>query len=78
MSGELETRRRIIELVYNGKLVLDSENRTNLTEDVNPIFTICAEFTRVSECVNEKRQPKNGLPNVLVAGDGFEPTTFGL
>lgn len=77
-SDSLETKRRIQELVFPDGLVLDVKNRVYLTKNVNTIFELSSDLARVPEGINEKRQPINGLPFPLVAGDGFEPTTFGL
>lgn len=78
VSNELETQKRIQELVFPDGLVLDVKSRTYLTKKVNLIFQAAKEVSRVSEGVNEKRQPIYQLPSTLVAGAGFEPTTFGL
>ena len=78
VSGGLETKKRVQELVFNHGLSLDVQNRTYLTKNVNFVFELNAELSRVSEDENKKRQSKNQLPSCVVAGVGLEPTTFGL
>lgn len=68
-SDSLETKKRVQELVFNGKLVLDVKNRTYLTEEINYVFELNTELTGDAEAINDKRQPISQLPSSLVAGE---------
>ncbi|MCE3295814.1 MAG: resolvase domain protein [Crocinitomicaceae bacterium] len=77
-SEDVETKKRIQELVFCAGLSLDLKNRVYLTEKVNVIFSISRDITRVSERANKKRQPISKLPSSVVAGTRLERATFGL
>ena len=77
-SEDLDTKKRIQELVFSDGLLLDMKNRIYLTNKVNSVFGLIPELSSVSEDINEKRQPNIQLPSSIVAGVRLELTTFGL
>lgn len=77
-SGNLETKKRIQELVFKEGVSLDVKNRVYLTKSTNCIFELSAGLTTDSSKGKEKRQVKKYLPSPVVAGARLELTTFGL
>lgn len=78
VSGNHETRKHIQKLVFPEGLVIDTKNRRLLTSKVNRLFAEKAVFARDTEGGKQKLPTKNGEESGLVAGEGFEPPTFGL
>ena len=78
VSGDLDTKKRVQELVFSSGLSLDVKKRAYLTSSVNSVFAITADLARVPEDENKKRQLSNQLPSLNVAGVRLELTTFGL
>jgi len=68
VSGDLDTKKRVQELLFADGLSLDVRKRSYLTSSVNSVFAISADLSRVSEYGNEKRQPISQLPSLNVAG----------
>lgn len=69
VSEGLETKRRVQDLVFNGKLSLDVKKRSYLTHETNFIFDVSSVISRDSEAINDKRQSISQLPSSLVAGE---------
>jgi site-specific DNA recombinase len=78
VSGGIELKKRVQQLVFPEGVVIDTKNRVLLTKKVNSVFNITAHLPRLPEGVNENSRSKNDRLSPSVAGDGFEPTTFGL
>jgi site-specific DNA recombinase len=77
-SSDLETKRRIQELVFIDGLSFDVNRRAYLTKKVNTVFELIPLLSSNTEGENEKRQQDFLLPSSDVAGVGLEPTIFGL
>ena len=78
VSGEYETKLSVQKLLFPEGIVIDPEDRTYRTSNLNPIFGLIHSFTGGNDDANKKRTSKNTSPSCLVAGVGLEPTTFGL
>ena len=78
VSGDLDTKKRVQELLFSDGLSLDVKQRAYLTSSVNSVFAVSADLAMVSEDIKEKRQPIFQLPSSSVAGVRLELTTFGL
>ena len=76
--GSLDVRRKIQKLVFPEGIVINTKEREYLTSKVNYLFLVKSQFIRSSEDVNKKLPIKNDEESFVVAGAGFEPTTFGL
>jgi site-specific DNA recombinase len=77
-SEDIETKKRIQELVFSDGLSLDIKNRTYLTKKTNVIFEMTLDIARDSED-SESKKPTNLIDGLgFVAGTGLEPVTFGL
>ena len=77
-SSDLETKLKLQKTVFPKGLVIIPSTRSYLTRNVNDFFRRIPLFIRgMNWGKNEKAIPKDSFSN-LVAGDGFEPTTFGL
>ena len=77
-SSDLETKLKLQKTVFPKGLVIIPSTRGYLTRNVNDFFRRIPLFIRgMNWGKNEKAIPKDSFSN-LVAGDGFEPTTFGL
>ena len=77
-SEDIETKKRIQELVFSDGLSLDIKNRTYLTKKTNVIFEMTLDIARDSED-SENKKPTNLVGGLgFVAGTGLEPVTFGL
>lgn len=59
-------------------LLIDVKNRVHLTRKVNIVFGLTHKLSNSCEDKTEKPLISQGLFTDLVAGAGFEPTTFGL
>ena len=59
-------------------IVIDPEDRTYRTSNLNPIFGLIHSFTGGNDSRNKKRTGRNTDPSCVVAGTGLEPVTFGL
>ena len=77
-SSDLETKLKLQKTVFPKGLFIIPSTRGYLTRNVNDFFRRIPLFSRaLNWCQNKKAIPKDSFSN-LVAGDGFEPTTFGL
>ena len=78
VSGEYETKLSVQKLLFPEGIVIDPEDRTYRTSNLNPIFGLIHSFTGGNDDANKKRTSSNTDPSCVVAGVGLEPTTFGL
>lgn len=77
-SGDFNTKDRIQKVVFPEGLVIDPENRTYLTNNINTIFHLTNCISEGKD-VNIKKLPTNNdEESYQVAGTGLEPATFGL
>jgi site-specific DNA recombinase len=76
--GSLDIKQKIQKMVFPEGIVVDTTNRTYLTNKVNSLFLVKSQFMRSSESKKEKLLIKNDKESSLVAEGGFEPPTFGL
>ncbi|WP_366869713.1 recombinase family protein [Flavobacterium sp.] len=77
-SDDIETKKRIQELVFPDGLSLDIKNRVYLTEKTNVIFEITRDIAKDSKDIESKKPTDYIDGSSLVAGTGLEPVTFGL
>lgn len=85
-SGDLETKKRIQELVFKDGIVLNTKKRQYLTKKVNNIFSLSSGLNSIAmRGAKKKRHSAVSLLNsqkpenlCLVAGARLERTTFGL
>jgi site-specific DNA recombinase len=78
VSGEYETKLSVQKLLFPEGIVIDPEDRTYRTSNLNPIFGLIHSFTGDNDSGNKKRTGRNTDPSCVVAGTGLEPVTFGL
>ena len=78
VSGEYETKLSLQKLLFPEGIVIDPNDRTYRTSNMNPIFRLIHSFTGGDGDRNKKRTSKNTSPSCVVAGTGLEPVTFGL
>ena len=77
-SEDIETKKRVQELVFPDSVSLDMSGRQYLTSNINVIFEMNRAIARVSEGSKNKKPTKKIGRSSLVAGTGLEPVTFGL
>jgi site-specific DNA recombinase len=77
-SGGHELKKRVQEMIFPDGIHLDVKNRVYLTKKINSVFRLTSLVPRLWEGVNENSHSKFEWLSSSVAGDGFEPTTFGL
>ena len=78
VSGEYETKLSVQKLLFPNGIVINPEDRTYRTSNLNPIFGLIHSFTGGNDDANKKRTSSNTDPSCVVAGTGLEPVTFGL
>ena len=78
VSGEYETKLSVQKLLFPNGIVINPEDRTYRTSNLNPIFGLIHSFTESKYDSNKKRTSINTSPSYVVAGIGLEPMTFGL
>ena len=78
VSGEYETKLTVQKLLFPEGIVIDPEDRTYRTSNLNPIFGLIHSFTGGNDEANKKRTSSNTDPSCVVARAGLEPATFGL
>jgi site-specific DNA recombinase len=78
VSGSLNVKKTIQNVVFPDGLVLDTEKRQYLTSKVNSLFSLKRDFMRTSGDKKEKLPINSDEESSLVAEGGFEPPTFGL
>ena len=77
-SEDIETKKRVQELVFPDGVSLDMSGRQYLTTNINVVFEMNRAIARVSEGSKNKKPTKKIGGSSLVAGTGLEPVTFGL
>jgi site-specific DNA recombinase len=77
-SEDIETKKRVQELVFPDGVSLDMSERQYLTSNVNVVFEMNRAIAKVSEGSKNKKPTKKIGGSALVAGTGLEPVTFGL
>jgi site-specific DNA recombinase len=77
-SGDIATKERIQNVVFPNGLVINPENRTYLTKNINTIFRLTDCISEGTEIDIKKQTSENAGLSYQVAGAGLEPTTFGL
>jgi site-specific DNA recombinase len=78
LSGDFGQKRRLQNLLFPDGLTYDPQIEHYRTTRVNSVFAVIPRLSRDSG-VQNKNTPENfSEVSSLVAGDGFEPTTFGL
>ena len=78
VSGEYETKLSVQKLLFPNGIVINPEDRTYRTSNLNPIFGLIHSFTGGNDDANKKRTSSNTDPSCVVARAGLEPATFGL
>jgi site-specific DNA recombinase len=78
VSGEYETKLSVQKLLFPNGIVINPEDRTYRTSNLNPIFGLIHSFTGGNDDANKRRTSSNTDPSCVVAGTGLEPVTFGL
>ena len=66
VSGEYETKLSVQKLLFPEGIVIDPEDRTYRTSNLNPIFGLIHSFTGGNESGNKKRTGRNTDPSCLV------------
>jgi site-specific DNA recombinase len=77
-SSDLESKIKIQKTVFPNGLVIVPSQRRYLTRNVNDFFRRITLFSRALNWSKTKKVAIADDFSFLVAGDGFEPTTFGL
>jgi site-specific DNA recombinase len=78
VSGSLNIKKSIQNIIFPEGLVLDTEKRQYLTSRVNGPFSLKRHFMGTWEGRKEKLLTEFDKESSLVAEGGFEPPTFGL
>ena len=73
VSGEYETKLSVQKLLFPEGIVIDPEDRTYRTSNLNPIFGLIHSFTGGNDSGNKKRTSKNTSPSRVVGGSRIEP-----
>ena len=66
MSGEYETKLSVQKLLFPEGIVIDPEDRTYRTSNLNPIFGLIHSFTGGNDSGNKKRTGRNTDPSCVV------------
>ena len=66
VSGEYETKLSVQKLLFPNGIVINSEDRTYRTSNLNPIFGLIHSFTGGNDDLNKKRTNKNTSPSCVV------------
>ena len=66
MSGEYETKLYIQKLLFPKGIVINPEDRTYRTSNLNPIFGLIHSFTGGNDGANKKRTSSNTDPSLVV------------
>ena len=66
MSGEYETKLSVQKLLFPEGIVIDPEDRTYRTSNLNPIFGLIHSFTGGNDDANKKRTSSNTDPSCVV------------
>jgi len=66
VSGEYETKLSVQKLLFPEGIVIDPEDRTYRTSNLNPIFGLIHSFTGGNDDANKKRTSSNTDPSCVV------------
>jgi site-specific DNA recombinase len=83
-SGEYETKLSVQKLLFPRGIVINPEDRTYRTSNLNPIFGLIHSFTGVNDDTNKKRTSRNTDPSCVVDNSieisniSFTPRDFEL
>jgi hypothetical protein len=66
VSGEYETKLSVQKLLFPEGIVIDPEDRTYRTSNLNPIFGLIHSFTGGNDSGNKKRTGRNTDPSSVV------------
>jgi hypothetical protein len=66
VSGEYETKLYIQKLLFPKGIVINPEDRTYRTSNLNPIFGLIHSFTGGNDDENKKRTSSNTDPSLVV------------
>ena len=66
VSGEYETKLSLQKLLFPEGIVIDPNDRTYRTSNMNPIFRLIHSFTGGKDGSNKKRTSENTSPSCLV------------
>ena len=72
VSGEYETKLSVQKLLFPEGIVIDPEDRTYRTSNLNPIFGLIHSFTGDNDSGNKKRTGRNTDPSCVVARSRIE------
>ena len=78
VSGEYETKLSLQKLLFPEGIVIDPNDRTYRTSNLNPVFRLIHSFTGGKDDSNKKRTSKNTSPSCVVARARLELATSGL
>ena len=77
VSGEYETKLSLQKLLFPEGIVIDPNDRTYRTSNLNPIFRLIHSFTGGKDDSNKKRTSKNTSPSCVV-DNSFEISNISL
>ena len=77
-QGTYSLRTRLQKLIFPDGVFIDTKNRVYLTKTVNKFFELIANLSSNCEEKEKGLSENNPEKSLVVAGAGFEPTTFGL
>ena len=77
VSGEYETKLSLQKLLFPEGIVIDPNDRTYRTSNMNPIFRLIHSFTGGKDDSNKKRTSKNTSPSCVV-DNSFEISNIGF
>ena len=66
VSGEYETKLSLQKLLFPEGIVIDPNDRTYRTSNLNPVFRLIHSFTGGKDDSNKKRTSKNTSPSCVV------------
>ncbi|MEJ6663267.1 MAG: hypothetical protein QNL31_03100 [Flavobacteriaceae bacterium] len=84
VSGKYETKLSVQKLLFPEGIVIDPEDRTYRTSNLNPIFGLIHSFTGGNDDANKKRTSSNTDPSCVVDNSfeisniSFTPKEFEL
>jgi hypothetical protein len=78
VSGSLNVKKTIQNVVFPDRLVLDTEKRQYLTSKVNSLFSLKREFMRTSGVIKGKLPIKNDEESYFVQGKDYFMIRFGV
>ena len=66
VNGEYETKLSVQKLLFPNGIVINPEDRTYRTSNLNPIFGLIHSFTGGNDDANKKRTSSNTDPSCVV------------